>query len=345
MKLTITEAAWAIEKIIRCKLVPNLLGSPGVGKSDIVKQVADKLNLNLIDVRLAQYDPTDLNGFPSKEGNRAIHLVPKRFPLESDEIPINPKTKQKYVGWLLFLDEITSAPASVQAAAYKLVLDRQIGEYNLHKKVAIVCAGNLLTDRAVVNRMSTAMQSRLIHLEILTCHKTWLKWANENNIDYRITSFINSKPELLHNFNPAHSDNTYPSPRTWEFLHKIIHNIENITEKYIPLIEGTIGKGTANEFYGFLGLMGTLPSFKKEIMINPETAKIPMEPSSRYALTGMLSKEVNSTNVDQVMPYILRLPIEFQTIILINLMEKEKSIMNSSIVNTWVDANYEKMDI
>ena len=52
------------EITLRAGLVPLVRGSPGLGKSSMAKNLADKFNLKLVDIRLAQYEPTDLNGFP-----------------------------------------------------------------------------------------------------------------------------------------------------------------------------------------------------------------------------------------------------------------------------------------
>ncbi|OZB41166.1 MAG: hypothetical protein B7X50_07665 [Alishewanella sp. 34-51-39] len=129
------------------------------------------------------------------------------FPLESDEVP------KGYNGWLLFLDEFTSATRAVQASAYKLVLDRMVGDHYLHKNVAIVCAGNLETDGAIVEAMSTALQSRLVHFEVAVDSECWLEWAVKNDIDHRITSYIRFKPDNLYTFKADHTDKTYGSPR------------------------------------------------------------------------------------------------------------------------------------
>lgn len=131
----------------------------------------------------------------------------KHFPIEGDPIP------HGYSGWLLFLDEATSAPPAIQAAAYKLILDRMVGSHHLHKNVAIVCAGNLETDNAIVQPMSTALQSRLVHMELVIDHQEWIDWAVQNDIDHRITSFIGFKPSALFTFTPDHTDKTYACPR------------------------------------------------------------------------------------------------------------------------------------
>ena len=111
MQVTPSQATSMIAKYIQAKIVPMLTGSPGMGKSAIVKGIAKTYGLKVIDLRLSQCDPTDLMGFPSIQGTRAGYLPMETFPLEGDPIP------EGYNGWLLFLDEFNSASTAVQAAA------------------------------------------------------------------------------------------------------------------------------------------------------------------------------------------------------------------------------------
>lgn len=111
MPIKVSQAKSLIETTLKSNLVPFLVGSPGVGKSAIIKDIANKYSLKVIDIRLSQCDPVDLNGFPNLEGKKATYRPMDIFPLESDSIP------DGYAGWLLFLDEFNSAPMSVQASA------------------------------------------------------------------------------------------------------------------------------------------------------------------------------------------------------------------------------------
>ena len=144
MKANLNTAATMINVYLQADVPVTLLGAPGLGKSDVVKQVAKENNLKLIDFRLSTADPTDLSGLPFMDDGRSIFLPNKSFPLITDALP--PHTdkygkqvlipvldengnhkvdaqgqpeynKPHYDGWLLFLDEITNAPMSVQAAA------------------------------------------------------------------------------------------------------------------------------------------------------------------------------------------------------------------------------------
>lgn len=111
MQVKISQAIPMLASYIRAKLVPMLVGSPGCGKSQIIYKIAEDYNLKVIDLRLSQCDPTDLAGFPTVAGKKADYVPMAHFPIEGDPIPAG------YSGWLLFLDEATSAPPAIQAAA------------------------------------------------------------------------------------------------------------------------------------------------------------------------------------------------------------------------------------
>ena len=339
IEISPTDMVEALDKVLMSQLTPMIVGSPGIGKSDIVKSVAKKHNLKLIDMRLAQSDPTDLNGFPTlqQDGKRMDYAPPMTFPLhDMDNIP------KGYDGWLLFLDEINAAPPSIQAAAYKLVLDRQIGAHNLHKNVAIVCAGNKATDKAIVNRLSTAMQSRMVHLNLSVDTESWLTWANVNNIDHRIISFIKYRPELLHKFNPSHADDTFASPRTWEFVSKIINKTEAFTFIDHAVLVGTVGEGPATEFKAFCAVYKDLPTIE-EMLESPGTVTIPNEPGHQYAMTTLISHNANDATIKALMQITKKLPIEFQVVVLKDIYAITPELKNNKLIQDWIANNSDKL--
>ena len=111
MKVKLNQAAKMIVKFIKAGIVPMVHGSPGIGKSQLMHQIAEEYGLKLIDLRLSQCDPTDLAGFPQIDATRqkAGYVPMDTYPLEGEEVPTG------FNGWLLFLDEINSAPKAVQA--------------------------------------------------------------------------------------------------------------------------------------------------------------------------------------------------------------------------------------
>lgn len=320
----------SLEIVLKAGLVPFIQGSPGIGKSDIVRSVANKYNLKVIDIRLSQCDPTEINGFPFHDGKRMDYLPPKQFPLqELDSIPSG------YNGWLIFLDEFNSASIATQAAAYKLILDRMIGVYSIHKNAAIVCAGNTENDNAIVNDMSTAMQSRLIHLELKTNIKEWIDWANQNNIDNRIKAFLEFRPDLLHKFDSNHNDKTFATPRTWAFASKLIQGKENISE-ILPILYGTVSKGVTIEFNAFCNQYMNLPKIQ-DILASPDEISIDDNNMGvLYALAYMISCYFDETTIDKLLIFVKRLPPEFSVVCMKAAIRRNKELLQHASIKEWI---------
>ena len=323
----------ATDLIIHCmkaKLTCMLSGSPGLGKSDIVKMIAKQFNLELIDIRLSTCDPTELSGFPMIQTDGTAGYTPMNiFPLENTPIP-----KGK-AGWLLFADEMTAAPLAVQSAAYRLILDRQVGQHNLHPNTAVIAAGNLSTDGAITNRLSTAMQSRLVHLELTVVPAEWLAWGAKNKIDHRVLAYIDHVPENLHKFDPRHDDKTFCCPRTWHFISRLIAGVPNEELGSLQaLLAGTVGIAAATEFVAFTQIYSKLPTYK-EIIANPLNAPLDKDPSMLFAVSHMIAAYLNKADITQGMKYIDRLPDEFQTITLQNLMSREPKLKDEKDIQKW----------
>lgn len=254
------------------------------------------------------------------------------FPIEGDPVP------EGYNGWLLFLDEFNSAPPAVQAAAYRVVLDRSIGNYHLHKNVALVCAGNKETDNAIVQPMSTALQSRLVHMELVTDAKEWVEWAAKAGVDHRITSYINFKPSSLYTFTPDHTDKTYASPRTWEFAHRLLQVSDLEDRNFLPMLAGTLSEGVAREFLGFCKIHQNLPKLET-ILANPDTVSVPSEPSILFALTGSLSHHATEETLGRLMQYIKRMPIEFQVVCIRETVHRNRELLRHAALQEWITRN------
>lgn len=303
-----SKAVDMIATVIRAGLVPMIHGSPGIGKSDLVRQVAREFNLKVIDERLANCDPTDLKGFPTINKDVATFIPFDTFPTEDSLLP------EGKDGWLLFLDELPHAPESVQKAAYKILLDRMVGGRKLHPQVAIVAAGNLESDGAFTSRSSTAMQSRLIHIELMVNTADWIEYAQQNYLDPRIVSYIQYRPSNLQMFDPDHTDYTFACPRTWEFASKLISKMDDLGPDALPILAGTIGEGAAREFIQYSRVFDQLPSVSS-IESSPETAQMPYnDGGTLYALSGVLADNVTSSNSSALLRYVNRMPREFQVI-------------------------------
>lgn len=319
---TIRKVKQLVIEDIQAGLVSYLRSSPGIGKSAIVKQIAKEYNLKLIDHRLSTSMPEDMSGLPDMKGEKATFKPFDYLPIEGiDEVPPG------YNGWLLFLDEFNSAGKTVMAAAYKLILDKEVGQRKLHPNVAIVCAGNLDTDRAITNVLSTAMQSRVITYLINFNFKEWMDdVVYKEGWDPRIIAFLNYKPEYAMDFRPDHNDLTFSCPRTWEFMNRhldgkefdTIYNEEDGTYYFTmmdkaPKYAGTITSGVAAEFITFCEVGAKMPKIK-QILADPLGTEVPLIPEIAWCTITHCVENVTDKNLEDLTMYINRFAATFRVL-------------------------------
>ena len=327
LTINVAEMKHEVLKCFDAGLVPMVTSSPGMGKSDVIRQVAKERNLYVIDVRLAQCDPTEINGFPhivEVGGEKVATYVPMDiFPIESTPIP------DGYDGFCLFLDELPSAPPMVQNAAYKLILDKAIGTHHLHPKCYMVAAGNSLTDNAFVSKVGTALQSRMVHYGLNLDVDLWLNWATAHQVDYRIIGFINYQRGNLHKFDPNHNDKTFPCPRTWEFVSRGVKGEPQLSHKDIPFIAGCIGEGMARQFVGYCEVFPKLPSYKA--IING-TAKAPTEPSVMFAVSALIGEQGQKQDLQACIDFTDQMGPEFTVITLRQMVGRDATVLMNPVV-------------
>lgn len=293
-------------------LVPFVQSSPGMGKSSIMRSIAEEQRLKLIDHRLSTSAPEDLSGLPRFNAQGLAEFAPfaDLFPLEGAALPKDEQGREME-GWMLFLDEFNSASKSVQAASYKLILDRMTGQHKLHERCVISAAGNLSTDRAIVNTISTAMQSRVVHLEMEINFQEWLEdVALKQNYDSRIIAFLSQFPSKLMDFRPDHQEKTFCCPRTWEFVNRLIQGRE-VTDDMALLLSGTITSGTAVDFVQFTKVFKNMVTIK-EILADPANCPVPNDASSKWAVISHMMEKVDDQNFDGLSDYANRFSTDFQ---------------------------------
>lgn len=220
----------------------HIVGSPGCGKSSIVRSVCEKRGIEFIDFRASQCEPCDIRGLP----------VPNRENKCMDWFvngiwPRNPEGKG-----VIFLDELDAADRSIQVSLCQLILDRNLGElYKVPRGYLIVAAGNLTTDKAVATTMSSALANRFTHVTLREDAESWCDWARENGVNSSVIGFINYKPSMLFNMEGENVAKGWPTPRSWARVSTICDEY-NVPEDVLRvLIYGTVGNGAGLEFMEF----------------------------------------------------------------------------------------------
>jgi len=175
-QISLEEVKPALLRCFETQRPAFLWGPPGIGKSELVESITKDLGGFMIDLRLGQLDPTDVRGIPYF--NKELGVMDWAPPIDLPDQDL----ADKYPVIVLFLDELNSAPPSVLAAAYQLILNRGVGKYVLPENVVMVAAGNRETDKGVTFRMPSPLSNRFVHFEAKVDFSSWIDWAVQHKI-------------------------------------------------------------------------------------------------------------------------------------------------------------------
>jgi len=264
-------------------------GPPGIGKSDIVRQVTDEMpNSHLIDIRLSLWEPTDIKGIPYFDANQGkmVWGAPSELPDE--------EMASKYDNIVVFFDEMNSAAPAVQAAAYQLILNRRVGQYKLPDNVLIVAAGNREADKGVTYRMPAPLANRFVHLELAVDFDDWFAWAVDNNIHNDVVGYLTFSKKDLYDFDPKSPSRSFATPRTWSFVSELLEDDDDETTT-TDLISGAVGEGLAVKFMAHRKVAASMPN-PSDILAGKVKEMATKEISAMYSLTVSLCYELKQAS-------------------------------------------------
>ena len=225
------------------------LGAPGIGKSEVIKQIADELGYHLEDLRLAQMSEVEIGGliYPNESKTKTHWLKPDFFPEEGGK-----KT-------ILLLDEITSASKRVQVAAYQLVLDRRIGRHKLPDDTVVIALGNRMDDGGVYVELAAPLADRFEIYDIDCSANIWLEdfanvytdAATGKGVNPLVISFVQDHPSDLHTQRENSEDMVFATPRSWKRVSDTLNASNIINDVVKNKVYGTIGDILGSEFLNY----------------------------------------------------------------------------------------------
>ena len=306
---------------IGCLPSVMLWAAPGTGKSQAVRQIARGITeatgkkTAVTDVRLLLFNPIDLRGIPTANEDKtlAVWLRPQIFQMDPSPDVVN----------LLFLDEISAAPQSVQAAAYQITLDRTVGEHRLPDNCIVIAAGNRVTDRSVAFTMPKALANRLCHIEIVSDERSWHSWAVGAGVNSLVLAFLDYHPELLMRFDPTADGVSFPTPRSWEMVSNMLNHVSKSIAEIYPLIVGCIGEDAAYELRAFSEIYSKIPRMAD--IFNGSYKEIPTRPEILFALSAGIATyarmHFRAEEIRNAVEYASHLPTEFRNRIFTDLLK------------------------
>lgn len=254
-----------LKKMIKneMKEVIALEGGAGIGKSAVVKQVAKELEIELVDLRLAQMaDATDLVGMPrtNPDTKETVYCRPDWWPKEGTK-------------GILFLDEPNRGAADVRQGVFQLLTDRRMHTHKLPNGWTVVLAFNPSDGDIAYDVASTdaAWNSRFIRLSVEPDVESWLKWGHENKIHDLVLRFISVNQNLLH---CVKENGSFPCPRTWEMVSNFLNKDVLLPELQADMIRGMVGTEATTAFIKFMDKNYNKPVSGKEVLDHFKTGHV-----------------------------------------------------------------------
>jgi hypothetical protein len=291
--VTSVQARKSLLKAFSKKRPLFLWGPPGIGKSELVAEIAEELGGYMIDLRLGQMEPTDIRGIPfyNKDLGKMDWAEPVDLPTK--------EFAEQYPIVVLFLDEMNSAAPSVQAAAYQLILNRRCGKYFLPDNVVLVAAGNRESDKGVTYRMPTPLANRFIHQEMRVDFASYQEWAVKNKIHKDVVGYLSFAKQDLYDFDPKSASRAFATPRSWTFVSQILEDEDGDDDTIMNLVAGTVGEGLAVKFMAHRKIAGRMPRPEdilsgkvKDLDVKEVSAMYSLVISMCYELKGAIEKKV-----------------------------------------------------
>jgi len=332
-----------------------LEGPPGVGKTDLVRQVAEATGHDLKVFDMAYlYDPADASGIPFKEYNEQKKEWVTRW-CPPDHFVFDDKPT------IVLLDDLTTLPPTSQANCYRMILHGEIRGIKFPRNVYFIAAGNRTTDGAAAQAMPSALANRFHHITVEVSVDDWCSWAITSGLQPAVIGYHRFKQNMLYPMynsssfssvcglcrsalNPwelcrscVRANKAFPSPRTWEKLSRVL-SFEVPSNVEFEVISAAVGASAAQDFSAYLTLYKSLPSLDY-ILMAPATAPVPDEPSAMYAVSVAMARVANENNLDAVFTYIGRTEPEYQVLTVKDILASGKNITHTRSFQEWAIRN------
>jgi len=305
----------------------SIEGAPGGGKTTIVHEVANELDIPCVERHMPTMLVEDFGVlYPSTDG-KLDYKLPEWFPV---------KGKAPERGILLFDDRNQAGP-DLQKVLANICQARTLHGVPMPDGWQVISTGNRQSDRAGANRVLSHLRNRETVLELETHLDDWTSWALNHGAKPEVVSFIRFRPGLLHDFDPQRDQNA--TPRAWmEGVSDVIGTVP--AEAEFECFKGAVGEGAAAEFVGFIRIFRKLPN-PDAILLNPATADVPTDPATLYALSGALAQRATSGNLERVCQYIERIPPEFSVLSMSMATRRDPDLANTRAFTSWSIAHQE----
>ncbi len=228
-----------IKSCMKANISVFLHGKPGTGKSQRVKELDP--DCTTIEMNLSPIE--DFAGMNVVLNGEIKKVMPEWLRSLKEKCE-----KEPHKNHILFLDEFTNAPESIQKLAYSIVLDRRVGnQWKLPQNVRVIAAGNEVEDSIVATELLEPMKDRVAHITVEDDYSEWREWAYYHRIHPEILRYLDKNPSLRFSYYDELTGlNRKITPRTWERASKMLYQTGSFGDLISILPASTVSSMVTN---------------------------------------------------------------------------------------------------
>ena len=312
-----------LKSLISINRTTAIEGPPGGGKTTLVRGATASLGLHYIEKHMPTMMVEDF-GVPVLGTAYLTYQIPDWFPAKGSRYDDGR-------GGVLCFDDATQAGPDLQKVQANICQARNLHGIPLADNWTVISTGNRQSDRAGANRVLTQLADRQTILEYETHLDDWSSWALTNGVKAEVVAFIRFRPGLLHDFDANRNKNS--TPRGWVEGVSAVLGVVPAEAEY-ECFKGAVGEGAAAEFVGFIKIYRKLPN-PDAILLNPDSADVPSDPATLYALSGAISSRISSANIDRAVTYLSRCPAEFSVLAMSMAVRRDPGVTSTKGFIDW----------
>ena len=232
-----------------------LFGKPGVGKTSTVASIAKDIGSKLYTVSVPSKGLEFYSGLPNfnEAANLAKYSISEADTVQGTtwtvpELVVNANhIAEKHGSCVLLLDDIHKLTPSSSTVMYQLLLDKSLGDFKLHPKVAIITAMND-SESAGFSGMESPILDRLSLIKADYNHEHWMKHFG-SKLHYLVASFLKANPQFAIETESTSTESS-ASPRSWTYFSNNLELFDRdfISQNILVLASQFISKEATESF-------------------------------------------------------------------------------------------------
>lgn len=211
-----------------------LIGAPGIGKTQIMEQIAQECKIGLVSYTITHHTRQSAIGLPfisKKEYGDVEYAVTEYTMSEIVASIYNEMEKTGLCEGILFIDEINCVSETLAPAMLQFLQCKTFGNHAIPQGWIIVAAGNPPEYNKSVREFDLVTLDRVKKIDVTPDFSVWKEYAYKAGIHAAVLSYLNIRKQYFYQMQTTVDGKLFATPRGWEDLSRILTVYEKLEKE------------------------------------------------------------------------------------------------------------------